>query len=239
MDTLFTNYLGISSHSQGSLYFSPIQGRLPHSFGKDRQGYTCRSLFVDHASGKIFNFPQYSNNATEIIKSATRLEAIAQEEESRMNSYHSDNRIFAATEFKDHCNCHQMKYSFNGVGAKHQNGIAERNIKTVAQWAHANMFLLANSWPQCGSQHTGHRQLIMQRGFSTNSQTWNPEFLQVNYGLVYAAMTAYCNVPTSLAAQSMSSIQPFKMERKFQNGTLGHVLASSLDFQTYTLLKCP
>jgi hypothetical protein len=35
------------------------------------------------------------------------------------------------------------------VGAKHQNGIAERSTKTVAQWARANMLHLANSWPQC------------------------------------------------------------------------------------------
>jgi hypothetical protein len=41
-----------------------------------------------------------------------------------------------------------MKYSFSGNGAKHQNVIAERNIKTVAQWARANMLHLANSWPQ-------------------------------------------------------------------------------------------
>jgi hypothetical protein len=74
---------------------------------------------------------------------------MAREEGFKMNSYHSNNRIFAATEFKDHCNHHQMKYSFSGVGAKHQNGIAERNIKTVAQWARANMLHLANSWPQC------------------------------------------------------------------------------------------
>jgi hypothetical protein len=33
------------------------------------------------------------------------------------------------------------------VGAKHQNGIAERNIKTVAQWARANMLHLATHWP--------------------------------------------------------------------------------------------
>jgi hypothetical protein len=56
----------------------------------------------------------------------------------------------------------------------------------------------------------------MQRGFSTNSQTWNPDFLQMNYDLVYTAMTAYWHVRTSSVAQSMSSMQPFKMERKFQ-----------------------
>jgi hypothetical protein len=42
-----------------------------------------------------------------------------------------------------------MKYSFISVGAKHQNGIAECNIKTVAQWACANMLHLATSWSQC------------------------------------------------------------------------------------------
>jgi hypothetical protein len=74
---------------------------------------------------------------------------MAQEEGFKINSYNSDNRIFAATEFKDHCNCHQMKYSFSGVGAKHQNGIAEHSIKTIAQWACANMLHLATSWLQC------------------------------------------------------------------------------------------
>ena len=41
-----------------------------------------------------------------------------------------------------------QKYNFGAVGAKHQNGIAERNLKTVAQWAQANMLHLATLWPQ-------------------------------------------------------------------------------------------
>ncbi len=74
---------------------------------------------------------------------------MAQEEGFKINSYLYNNGIFASTEFKDHCDCHQMKYSFSGVGAKHQHGIAEHNIKTVAQWACANMLHLANGWLQC------------------------------------------------------------------------------------------
>jgi hypothetical protein len=56
--------------------------------------------------------------------------------------------VFASPEFKNHCAQHNQKNSFGGVGAKHQNGVAERNIKTVAQWAHANMLYLATHWPQ-------------------------------------------------------------------------------------------
>ena len=129
-------------------YFSPITGRLPHTYGRERNGYTCGSLFVDHASGKIFNFSQYSNTAAETIRSAIRLEAMARDEGFRIKSYHSDNGIFASPDFKHHCSLQNQKYNFGAVGAKHQNGIAERNIKTVAQWARANMLHLATLWPQ-------------------------------------------------------------------------------------------
>jgi hypothetical protein len=61
-------------------YFSPILGHLPHTFGKEQNGYTCGSLFADHASSKLFNllqYSQYSNTAPETIKSTLHLEAMA------------------------------------------------------------------------------------------------------------------------------------------------------------------
>ncbi len=129
-------------------YFSPVQGCLPHTFGKERHGYTCGSLFVDHASGKIFNFLQYSNTAHEMLQSINWLEAMAREEGFKIKSYHSNNRIFATANVKAHCERSWQTFSFSGVGAKHQNGIAECNIKTVAQWACVNMLHLATHWPQ-------------------------------------------------------------------------------------------
>jgi len=129
-------------------YFSPVRGRLLHTYGREKQGYTCGSLFVDHASGKIFNFPQFSTSSSETVRSAERLEAIAEDEGFRIQKYHADNGIFAKSEFKEHCDQQKIKYNFGGVGAKFQNGIAERNIKTVAQYARANMLHLATHWPQ-------------------------------------------------------------------------------------------
>ncbi len=98
---------------------------------------------MDHTSGKIFDFSQYSNNASETIQCAQRLESMAQNEGFRIKAYHSDNRIFAAANFQERCMQQQQNFSFSGVGAKHQNGIAGRNIKTVAQWECANMLHLA------------------------------------------------------------------------------------------------
>ncbi len=73
---------------------------------------------------------------------------MARDEGFKIKKYHSDNCIFSSADFKDHCDSLQIKYSFSGVGAKHQHGVAERNIKTVAQWARANMLHLAHIWPQ-------------------------------------------------------------------------------------------
>ena len=64
---LKTNHLAPGDCVSADHYFSPVPGRLPHTFGRKRMGYTCGSLFVDHASGKIFNFTQYSNNANKTI----------------------------------------------------------------------------------------------------------------------------------------------------------------------------
>ncbi len=47
--------------------------------------------------------------------------------------------------FKEDCALLDQRYSFS-VGAHHQNGIAEQNIKTVAQWARANMLHFSHHW---------------------------------------------------------------------------------------------
>ncbi len=63
-----------------------------------------------------------------------------------IKEYHADNGVFASSTFKENCALLNQKYSFSNVGAHHQNGIAEQNIKTVAQWAHANMLHFAHHW---------------------------------------------------------------------------------------------
>jgi hypothetical protein len=82
---------------------------------------------------KFSIFCQYSTNANETIKSAQRLESMARQENFKVKKYHSDNGIFATTAFKTHCESQQQEFSFSSVGAHHQNGVAKRNIKTVAQ----------------------------------------------------------------------------------------------------------
>ena len=116
-------------------YISAVQDRLVHTFGREKQGYICGTLFVDHATGKIFNFCQFSTNASETVSSKNKLEQLAKDKGFGTNSYHSDNGVFAANEFKDDCEKLEQTINFSEVEAQHQNDGAERNIKTVASWA--------------------------------------------------------------------------------------------------------
>jgi hypothetical protein len=61
--------------------------------------------------------------------------------------------VFASNAFEDECDSLSQEYSFSGVGAHHRNGVAERNIKTVAQWARANMLHFAHHWPAQANVH--------------------------------------------------------------------------------------
>ena len=48
-----------------------------------------------------------------------------------IKGYHTDNGIFDASEFMEELLKKQKKIRFSGAGASHQNGSAERAIKTV------------------------------------------------------------------------------------------------------------
>ncbi len=111
---------------------SEVEGQLEHSFGREKQGYTCGTLLVDHATGKIFNFCQISNDATETVVSKCKLEHMESSEGIKNKKYHTDNSMFASEEFQSNCGRKGQKLDFSGVGAQHQNCVAECSITTVA-----------------------------------------------------------------------------------------------------------
>ena len=96
-------------------YISAVPGRLEHTYGREKQGYTCGTLFVDHATSKSFNFCQYT--ALETVTNKHRLELLAKQEGFQIKAYRSDNGIFAAKEFKKGCELLEQTISFSGVRA--------------------------------------------------------------------------------------------------------------------------
>eukprot|EP00956_Cyclotella_meneghiniana_P034902 scaffold109269_cov39-Cyclotella_meneghiniana.AAC.2 len=131
-------------------YVSPVKGRRVDGYGKRTKfdGYVGGAIYVDHTSAKIFYHPEASLSAADTLCGKQVVEQEAHDLGRKIESYHSDNGIFAQKEFKDHCEHQKQKLSFCGVGAHHQNGIAEINIKTVCNLARANLIHLMLMWPE-------------------------------------------------------------------------------------------
>ncbi len=64
-----------------------------------------------------------------------------------MQMYHADNAPFRAEEFVRDCTNKEQKIDYSGVGAHHQNGVAERAIRTVTSWARTMMLHQVIHWP--------------------------------------------------------------------------------------------
>ena len=130
-------------------FLSPIKGRTVASSGhsSSAHGVTCGTMYVDHATGWIFVQNQRSVNAEETIRGKLLLEREAADVGVRIKKYHADNGVFSSDEFRKHCESLDQQLDFSGVGAKFQNGIAERGIQTVSNMARANMLHATMRWP--------------------------------------------------------------------------------------------
>jgi transposase InsO family protein len=130
-------------------YVSPLRGRLVTGYGTttSTDGYTGGAIYVDHASGKIFHYPQVSLDSESTIRGKQMLESEAASVNVKVKKHHSDNGIFAKSAFKDHCKSQGQSTSFSGVGAHHQNGVAERSIRTISGMARSNLLHLMLHWP--------------------------------------------------------------------------------------------
>ena len=130
-------------------YQSGFPGRLEKSKGKEPKKLqrTGGTIFVDHATGLTYVVHQVSLTVAETIKAKRQFEAFAKDHGVVVKSYRADNVPFGLQAFKDEiAACHQT-IDFSGVGAHHQNGVAERAIGTITRFARAMMLQQAMLWP--------------------------------------------------------------------------------------------
>lgn len=127
-------------------YVSPVPARRRSGFGKSSP-FIGGALYVDHASGHIFHHPQAKLDSDTTILGKQLLEDEASTVSVQVKHYHSDNGIFSSADFKGHCRSLGQTFSFCGVGAHHQNAVAERCIGTISRMARANLIHLMAHWP--------------------------------------------------------------------------------------------
>ena len=89
---------------------------------------------------------QVAINSTETVKAKLTFEREYQSQGVVIKLYHTDNGIFNSSEFMEEVLKKQQKIRFSEAGASHQNGAAERVIKTVVIMART---ILMNAALRC------------------------------------------------------------------------------------------
>ena len=131
-------------------YESSVRGRLATSRGRESFGhkYGGGTIFCDHASGFIQCHHQVSLRAADTVISKRAFERAAKSCGVKVQSYHGDNGIFKSKEFQAALTKEEQQLKFSGVGAHHQNGVAERSIRTVTEKARTMMQHAYLHWPE-------------------------------------------------------------------------------------------
>jgi hypothetical protein len=94
---------------------------------------------------------QVGLGAEETIRSKHDFERESSNHGVRVESYRGDNGVYRSNEFTKDLKLRSQTIKFSGVGAHHQNGVAERAIRTISESARSMMLHAAIHWPEAMS----------------------------------------------------------------------------------------
>ena len=115
--------------------------------------YRYATVFVDHYSRLDYVHLHEYNTASEVLDAKLAFERFAASHQVQIRHYHCDNGIFADNDFRTACTAARQTYSFCGVNAHHQNGIAERRIRDLRDSARSMLLLAQHNWPDAITSH--------------------------------------------------------------------------------------
>ena len=109
------------------------------------------TIFVDHVSQYVAIVHQISLKVGETLKSKHKFEQIMREHGVKVKSHRVDNVPFGNKLFREDVEANNQTIDFSGVGAHHQNGVAECAIGTITRFAQTMMLQQAILWPNAAS----------------------------------------------------------------------------------------
>ena len=125
-------------------------GRLFSSRGSEPPDkmYKGGVIFVDHATGFVFIVPVVNFTAGEALRAKREFELELASMGVTVLSYHTDNGVFTAAAFQDELANKEQGMTLSGVGAHHQNAVAERAIGTASAMTRTIMLHAKMRWPK-------------------------------------------------------------------------------------------
>ena len=155
---------GILSAHPGQLVFldhfiCSTRGRKIKGYGiKSRSktnSYCGGCIFVDASTGYIHVECQQSTSSHYTLEGVNNFEKIAYNNGIIIQGYQSDNgSSFTSKEFRDRLDEHGQEALYSGAGSHHQNGTAERAIRTIMAMARTMLLHAATHWPDVAADPT-------------------------------------------------------------------------------------
>ena len=118
-----------------------LKGRLT------RQRYNYATVYVDHFSRLGYIHLQRTLTSEETLEGKKQFEAYCNAHGVTVENYHADNGRFADNAFINDVRSQGQTITYCGVGAHHQNGIAEKRIRDVTEQARKMLLHACSRWP--------------------------------------------------------------------------------------------
>ena len=136
------------------LLTSPTPGFIAQLTGAlTNRRYNHAAVYVDQATGYGFIHLQKSASEEETLAGKQAFEQHCNRFNVNVKAYHADNGIFAANAWKQSCADKGQALTFAGVGAHHQNGIAENRIRQLQDMARTMLIHAHSRWPKAITTH--------------------------------------------------------------------------------------
>ena len=128
---------------------SPFGGMIPQMKGRlMRARYYAATIFVDHYSDYTYVHLMQDTTADSTIEAKNAYESLLASYGRNVRKYHADNGRYAEKAFMQDVKDKNQQISYCGVGSHHQNGIAERRIKSLGEDATSMLAHGQFMWPE-------------------------------------------------------------------------------------------
>ena len=141
------NFPGANTSTDQML--SPYGGLIPQMKGKlMRAKYYGATIFVDHFTDYTYVHLMKDTKSESTIEAKNAYESLMKSYGHDVRKYHADNGRYAESLFVQDVKDKGQQISYCGVGSHHQNGIAERRIKSLGEDARAMLSHGQHLWPE-------------------------------------------------------------------------------------------
>jgi len=126
---------------------SSLLGRYISTIGRsDRTPIRYCTLFRDNSSRMMFAHMQSNTNALQTLEGKSKFERFCKSHGVFVKKYRADNGVFASNAFVQDIKQNQQSISYSCTGAHFQNGVAERGIRVVTEWARTSLLHAGLLW---------------------------------------------------------------------------------------------